>query len=371
MSFENVDLKALKADLDDLGKKMRQQQGPEDEAHLEKMVSWARWCFWGGFATCWYIVNPISIILMALGTSARWGMVGHHVCHGGYDKCTKADHLNRRKFALGWRRAIDWLDWMLPEAWNAEHNQLHHYQLGEDGDPDLVERNTEFVQSLPKPIAYLAVASFMLTWKWSYYAPNTIKEYKLARMRGKIDAKKYQSAMTIGNIGKMHELGVVFEFFVKTLAPYALWTFGVLPLFFYPVSVDAWWNALVSLLLHEALTNLHSFLVIVTNHAGDDVYRFETSCAPSSGEFYLRQIIGSVNFTCGNDVVDFLHCWLNYQIEHHIWPDLSMRSYQKLQPLVKQVCAKHGVPYLQQSVWRRLKKTVDIMVGNTKMPVRH
>ena len=34
------------------------------------------------------------------------------------------------------------LDWMLPEAWDVEHNNLHHYKLGETtGDPDLVERN--------------------------------------------------------------------------------------------------------------------------------------------------------------------------------------------------------------------------------------
>ena len=30
---------------------------------------------------------------------------------------------------------------MLVEAWNVEHNQLHHYHLGEIEDPDLVEHN--------------------------------------------------------------------------------------------------------------------------------------------------------------------------------------------------------------------------------------
>jgi hypothetical protein len=27
------------------------------------------------------------------------------------------------------------------------------------------------------------------------------------------------------------------------------------------------------------------------------------------------------------------------------------------------ICEKHGVPYIQESVWTRLKKTTDIMVG--------
>jgi len=69
----------------------------------------------------------------------------------------------------------------------------------------------------------------------------------------------------------------------------------------------------------------------------------------------------------GTDFVDFLHGWLNYQIEHHMWPNLSMLSYQKSAPLVQEICDRYGVPYVKQNVFLRLKKTVDIMVGNTNM----
>ena len=31
-------------------------------------------------------------------------------------------------------------------------------------------------------------------------------------------------------------------------------------------------------------TNLHSFLTIVTNHAGEDLYRFDRPCPPNSDE---------------------------------------------------------------------------------------
>ena len=44
-----------------------------------------------------------------------------------------------------------------------------------------------------------------------------------------------------------------------------------------------------------------------------------------------------------------------------------MLSYQKAAPLVKAICAKHGVPYVQQNVFWRLKKTVDIMTGAASM----
>jgi hypothetical protein len=54
--------------------------------------------------------------------------------------------------------------------------------------------------------------------------------------------------------------------------------------------------------------------------------------------------------------------WLNYQVEHHMFPNLSMLSYQRAQPRVKALCAKFGIPYTQHSVWWRVKKTLDIMV---------
>ena len=44
-----------------------------------------------------------------------------------------------------------------------------------------------------------------------------------------------------------------------------------------------------------------------------------------------------------------------------------MLSYQKSAPLVQEICRKHGVPYVKQNVFWRLKKTVDIMVGQSSM----
>merc|ERR1712022_97647 len=93
---------------------------------------------------------------------------------------------------------------------------------------------------------------------------------------------------------------------------------------------------------------------IVTNHTGDDLYRFDTSCEPPSATF-----LGDLN--------DFTHGWLNFQVEHHLWPDLSILSYQKAAPLVEAICKKHNVPYIQHNVFWRLKKTVDIMVGDASM----
>jgi len=391
----NVDHAAFKEDVKNLGKTMAEQQGPEDVAHLHKIIRWQRTCSVIGMLTCWYCINPISIYLLSLGIMTRWAIIGHHICHGGFDKCSKGEY-SRFKFGVGslWRRCTNWLDWMLVEAWNVEHNQMHHYCLGEDADPDLVEQN--FARFRDMPLPYLAkrvvVALMALTWKWYYYAPNTFKQLKIHELRRKGKVPTYSDGTPVTEqevLGPWPisyewflKAGPVFftnaEFFLRVLGPFFLRQFIVIPaLVGMCLGRTAAFNTCVSFILADLLTNAHSFLVIVTNHAGDDLYRFERHCEARSATYYLRQVVSSVNFrtadSCGGpasfggDLNDFHHGWLNYQIEHHLWPDLSMLSYQKSAPLLKAICKKHNVPYIQESVFWRLKKTTDIIAGDASM----
>ena len=44
-----------------------------------------------------------------------------------------------------------------------------------------------------------------------------------------------------------------------------------------------------------------------------------------------------------------------------------MLSYQKSAPMVREICARYGVPYIKENVFIRVKKTVDIMTGDANM----
>ena len=41
----------------------------------------------------------------------------------------------------------------MPEAWNVEHNNRHHYCLSELDDPDLVEENLVDLRNMNIPMA--------------------------------------------------------------------------------------------------------------------------------------------------------------------------------------------------------------------------
>jgi fatty acid desaturase len=378
----DFDLKEFRREIQELGDRLEKEQGDADVRHLNKIVGWSNMCAAIGLFTMGFSVNIVSILALSTWTFSRWTMIAHHTCHGGYDKChPNKNRWHRFKFALGstWRRVCDWFDWMMPEAWNVEHNNRHHYNLSELDDPDLVENNLADLRDMKAPVLFKYIYVFVAacTWKWLYYSPNTYKELKLAKWRREgrsipegvvpSDAVTIKSLLTSGT--PFYSLS---EFIMVVVGPYFLLHFFVmpLPLLFigqYVGNEDMYWNAVKNLFLADVFSNLHGFVAVVTNHAGDDMYRFRDGCRPFSGSFYLRQVLASVDFDYGSDIVDFLHGFLNYQIEHHMWPSLSMLSYQKAAPEVRKICEKHNVPYIKENVFWRVKKTVDIMVGTSSM----
>ena len=181
----NLDLAAWANEVREVERKYRQGQGEEDVVHLNKILNVSYLLYAVGLLTAGFAAlpwNPISAICLSTSICARWTMVGHHVSHGGYNAqvgqhdrfhrssyccftaalplaycCFTAallqvgtkDRFHRSRFAKGpVRRFIDWCDWMLPEAWDVEHNYMHHYMLGEGRDPDLLERNAHHIREV-------------------------------------------------------------------------------------------------------------------------------------------------------------------------------------------------------------------------------
>ena len=380
--FNHLDYRAFGKELKEIRRDLDAKGSETDFKHLRKIERWGRLCTLVGYATAWMVPNPISAFLISQGNFTRWTMVAHHVTHRGYDKTPNVPRRYTSKyFARRWRRFVDWLDWIDPDAWDYEHNVFHHYYTGEVTDPDLVERNVDFFRTLrmPIPIKAVVIAFFMCTWKLLYYAPNTIwilqqvraRKQKARSEQGKLREvvpDDHRPVTTLGMLLPISGDGV--EFWCRSVLPYGLIRFVLTPLLFLPLGTWAAISVLINVLLAEVFTNIHTFLTIVPSHAASDLYRFTTP-VHHRNEFYVRQIIGSANYRCGGDLNDFLHGWLNYQIEHHLWPDLSMRQYQQVQPRVEAVCEKYGIPYVQEGLFTRFVKLWKILLGVESMRIGH
>ncbi|MEI8255760.1 MAG: fatty acid desaturase [Deltaproteobacteria bacterium] len=368
----SLDYEAFARDLDAIRAEVVASLGDADFRHLRRMERWGRACTGLGYATAWLAPNPVSAVLISLGSTARWTILMHHVGHGGMDRIRDVPpRYTSKHFAVGRRRLIDWFDWMLPEAWHYEHNVLHHYHTNETLDPDLVELNAEAIRQshLPALLRYVAVGWYAMTWKISYYAPNTFQVLRRAER-----AKAQGRPVSVEGIANPEPLSAAFDprtadgrrFWRECVLPYGLGRFVVIPLMFAPLGPWAAFSVWANSIAAEIATNVHTFAIIAPNHAGDDMHRYDRGVTDRA-EFYVRQVLGSVNFRTGGDLRDFLHGFLNYQIEHHLWPDLPPCAYQRIQPAVKAVCARHGVPYVQEPLTARVKQLVDIIVGKRTM----
>jgi fatty acid desaturase len=351
LDLDTLDLAGFARDVQTLRTQIDASLGPDDLRHLRRIERWGRLATAVGLATAPIAPNPLSAVALALGRATRW-LLMHHIGHRGYDKVPEVPaRYTARVFARGWRRMVQWADWMIPEAWIYEHNVLHHQNTGERRDPDLIEQNLAAVHGSAAPvwIRYALLAGLAATWRVSYYAPNTLRAWWHRH------AEK--------DVAHRTPVGLLLR---RCYAPYALLNFVALPLLFTPLGAWAVFSAWCNSLLAEMLTNLHTFFVVGPNHTGDDVFRFDDRPA-SRGEFYVRQVAGSVNYRTAGDLTDYAHLFLNYQIEHHLFPDVPMLAYRRMQPKVKALCARYGVPYVQEPVSRRFRKMARVFVGTARM----
>ena len=365
LSIDEIDYEAFTQGIEELRREAFRSLCREDFLHLLKMERIGRLSTVLGYATAWILPNPISALLIAQGITTRW-LLMHHISHGGYDRVPGVpQRYTSKRFAQGWRRFIDWFDWMLPGAWACEHNFVHHCYTGEDRDPDLVERHAKGLRNLrlPRTLKYLVLFLAGITWKFTYYAPNTLSVWELHKNRKHddrpVDPIRPSNFFDVRN-------WLVRKLWFSCYLPFITLNFVLIPVLFLPLGKTAVLWVLINRVLAELITNFQSYLVIGPNHSGADLYRFDHHFKDKQ-EFYVNQVLGSVNYTTGNDWIDYLQIWLNYQIEHHLIPNLPMTKYRQIQPKVKALCKKHNLPYLQESVFRRFRKFLLICVGDGTM----
>lgn len=356
MLLTSSKLNALTSDLLAIRKNVNLSLSKKDFKHLKKIIWINRALLLIGFSTAWMMPNPLSMLAIGFALSGMWTMVAHHVLHGGYDYIPNLPkRYHSKSFAVGIRRYLDWPDWIYPPAWIYEHNKLHHFFVNEIMDPDqmsyrLAAKTSALSGESPawkKLVKMIVKISF---WKCSYYAFNTMKAWT--------EQDAYQQTSDFKNIRA--------KTYKHCIVPYLLYHFAALPLLFLPLG----WHASLFVLMNrfgaELITNWHTFFIIVTNHTGSDLALQKTHFS-TKGEFYIAQITSSCNFSTGGFWRDYFHGYLNYQIEHHLFPNLPASQYPLVKPRIQALCDKYQLPYIQEPLVKRVRKLFNIMLQKEQM----
>jgi linoleoyl-CoA desaturase len=116
-----------------------------------------------------------------------------------------------------------------------------------------------------------------------------------------------------------------------------------LPMLFFP-----WWQVLIGFMITMITLGLVIAAVNVLPHlvekadfplpVGDPLH--------IENEWAIHQIQTTVNFSPGSFLVSNYVGGTNYQIEHHLFPQICHMHYPRLSPIVRQTCDEFGITYL-------------------------
>jgi fatty acid desaturase len=104
------------------------------------------------------------------------------------------------------------------------------------------------------------------------------------------------------------------------------------------------WAWVVTFLVGQVVAGLYLALAIAPNHKGMPTW---PTAEPLS--FLGRQVLSSRNIL-PHPITDFVFGGLNYQIEHHLFPNMPRVHFGQARAIVKPFCRERGLPYAEMGV---------------------
>jgi fatty acid desaturase len=104
-------------------------------------------------------------------------------------------------------------------------------------------------------------------------------------------------------------------------------------------------QAVAFVVVQQGLFGLYLGCSFAPNHKG-----MPTLTKDDELDFVRRQVLTSRNVR-GNRFVDFVLGGLNYQIEHHLFPNMPRPNLRHAQPLIHAFCRQRDLPYVEASLF--------------------
>lgn len=258
-----------------------------------------------------------ALAACALGLSiTQLGIIGHDAGHMAIFRRERPNWM-LGQFCLSFLLGVSF--WF----WRDRHNRHHVITNDEDDDPDLElgglftlnKAEAASQQGLRRWLtryqAYLFVPLVTLTLDLAFRSEGW--RYTLRELRG------WRRAIDVALL----------------TASVAVWASPLLFLGWrwLPIYIGSQW-----------VINLYLGLVFAPNHKG-----MPTWAKGAQLTFLERQVLSSCNVRPGL-VTDYLYCGLNYQIEHHLFPNMPRINFRRTRDIVRLFCHQHGLPYEDLSV---------------------
>lgn len=219
--------------------------------------------------------------------------------------------------------------------WKMQHNVLHHsFTNVHEEDEDIESRG---VLRLSPHTRWRWMYRYQFIYAWFLYGLMTIawmftKDFIRTRRYQKNGlAKRHKASMK-------REWGILFA----TKVFYAGYIF-LIPLF---VTALAWWQVLLGFVIMHYVAGFILSIIFQPAHViegtayplPDEERSLETNWA-------VHQLLTTSNFGNGSRWFSWYAGGLNFQIEHHLFPNICHVHYRKIAGIVKSTAQEFGFPY--------------------------
>jgi NADPH-dependent stearoyl-CoA 9-desaturase len=255
--------------------------------------------------------------------------IGHNVLHGQWDWMNDP-YINSQTW--------DWDTASPAEAWRHSHNYEHHTFSNIRGkDRDLgyeIMRIDPHQRWYPvyllQPLYNLVLMAFF-EWGVALHDLNAEAIWAGEKSREQVVAE-------LKDIGVKARRQVVKDYIAFPL-----------------LSGRSWRSTLAANFTANVVRNVWAHSIIFCGHFPDQTYTFseEEVAQETRGGWYVRQLLGAANID-GGPLFHLMTGNLSFQVEHHLFPDMPSSRYSEIAPRVREVCARHGLPYNTGPLRRQL-----------------
>jgi fatty acid desaturase len=255
--------------------------------------------------------------------------IGHNVLHGQWDWMNDP-YINSQTW--------DWDTASPAEAWRHSHNYEHHTFSNIRGkDRDLgyeIMRIDPHQRWYPvyllQPLYNLVLMAFF-EWGVALHDLNAEAIWAGEKSRQQVVAE-------LKDIGVKARRQVVKDYIAFPL-----------------LSGRSWRSTLAANFTANVVRNVWAHSIIFCGHFPDQTYTFseEEVAQETRGGWYVRQLLGAANID-GGPLFHLMTGNLSFQVEHHLFPDMPSSRYSEIAPRVREVCARHGLPYNTGPLRRQL-----------------
>jgi linoleoyl-CoA desaturase len=269
------------------------------------------------------LIAFLLVLLMGIGVAGVGMGVMHDACHGAYSKKHWVNNLLAGSLYLLGSNVLNW---------KIQHNVLHHTYTNISGlDEDINEKGPIRLAERSPLKKY---HRFQFIYAFIFYGLMTLTMLLNDFMR----LITYNKAGLVKSQNKKMTAEFIKMFFRKLI--YLVVILG-LPMI---VTDFKWYQIVVGfVIMHWVASIILSFIFQMAHVVEGAEQPFAETELDS--DWHVHQLKTTSDFARNNHFLNWYVGGLNFQIEHHLFPNICHIHYTKIAPIVEKTAKEFGIPY--------------------------